>query len=469
MQSIPAQNPRKDGNRTHKAYRYVSRRGFVLGSLGLMGAVFLPGCGGQTKTGGSSAVGTLPDKRVEIDYWHYQTGDNAKVLQKFAREFGKNYKGKIKLTPVAQGSFDDLSQKMRAAAQGGGLPGAEMGSDNDITGYYQSKIIVPIEPYMHNDKYGLSKTRSESFLPSELHRGKLPIYNNHTMDFPIGFSAFTTYWNVDALKKAGFDVPPQTWREFSRHARAVSKANGGMKAWIIFAAGENFISTLLTYGVSWIKDNRTESNFDAPEALQIIKWWKSLKDEGVMEFETPDADKPSFFASKRSAYFMDSSGYASALKGLVKNFDWDAGMPPQGSSDSGEPQRTEKFGPINDIPTTSQHQQLAGWLWLKWLTAPETHARWVSQTSYFPSTEQAAHSKTLQKYYAAFPIAGKLWKEVAPNAHILPPHPALPEVRETIAPNVINEVMIGRLKPEEGMKKLKSQADQAIHQASQKS
>lgn len=55
--------------------------------------------------------------------------------------------------------------------------------------------------------------------------------------------------------------------------------------------------------------------------------------------------------------------------------------------------------------------------------------------------------------------------EVAPYAGILAPHPALTEVRGQITANNVNEVLFGRLSPEEGVQKLQAEANGAIARA----
>ena len=86
-------------------------------------------------------------------------------------------------------------------------------------------------------------------------------------------------------------------------------------------------------------------------------------------------------------------------------------------------------------------------------------------TDYFPSRISVADSPELTAYYEANPHAAKLVKEVAPLAHILSPSPALKEVRGQIAADVVNEVLLGQLSPEDGMLKLKSEADAAVQEA----
>ena len=67
-------------------------------------------------------MGTLPNKLVEIDYWHRQTGDAAKQLEALAADFNTQYAGKIKVTSIAQGSIADLNKKIRAVGDRGRPP-----------------------------------------------------------------------------------------------------------------------------------------------------------------------------------------------------------------------------------------------------------------------------------------------------------------------------------------------------------
>lgn len=408
-------------------------------------------------------MGSLGTSLVSIDYWHRASGKAAKGFDDLAATFNKENEGKVKVTAILQGSIADLNKKVRAAAAGGALPGAIMADDYDVTEYAFSKILTPLDPYIADPKVGLTKDQIANYLPSQLYRHKLAIYGGKTMAFPQAFSAFTTFWNSDALKKAGFDGPPKTWTEFPDQVRAIAKANGGMAGWYISGAGDRFISTMLTDGVDWLAPDGKSSNFNNPRVLEIMKWWRQLSDEKLLA--VPQQSASNLFVAGKCAYFMDSSGYAVSFRDQIKTFKWDGGMPPQASASASLV--TETYGPVNALPKTNAEKQLAGWLWLKWLTSDEALTTWIPITNYFPSTKSAAASAGLKDWYAKNPIAAKLVKDVAPYARILSPSPALTVVREQITANVVQEVLLDRLSPENGVKKLKVEADKAIHDALQ--
>lgn len=397
---------------------------------------------------------------VAIEYWHRSGGDTTNAWVELANQFNATFGDRVTVTPVFQTGIQELNQKIRAAAVGGGLPGASMADDYDVTQYAFNDLIAPLDEYINDPENGFTAEELADFLPEQLGRHKLAIYNDQTMAFPQAFSCFTTWWNVEALQAAGYEAPPASWADFPDVARAIGEANPGMTAWTFGSAGDRFISVLKTYGVEWLKEGGEESNFDAPEALEIMTWWKELSDEGLLAVATESARD--IFAAKGSAFFMDSSANVTGLS-LITDFTWNGTMPPQGPNVT-EP-RTETYGPVNVIPKSTPEQQLAGWLWIKWLASVESLVSWIPVTSYFPSRVSVVESTELTSFYEQYPVAKVLYSDVAPRASILSPSPVLSEVRGTITANVINELLLGRLSPEEAQQKLKAEADESIARA----
>lgn len=444
----------------------LTRRQFLVAAGSVAGAAALAACvapvaqpAAPASGAEAAGIGVLPDTLVEIEYWHRQGGDTALLLETLAGEFNAANEGKVSVTSIAQGNIQELNQKVRAAAAGGGLPGALMGDDYDITQYAFSNILQDFDPYIEDPEVGLTQEQIDDMLPAQFNRHKLDIYNNARYSFPMAFSAFATFWNVDLLKNAGLEKPPASWDEFPDYGRTASAANGDIPVWLIGGAGDRFISCLLTYGVEWLKEGGEESNFDAPEALEIMTWWRELSDEGLLAVTGEARD---LYVAQQNLHYMDSSANAYRFYNTVTDFEWNGGLPPQ--RHDGDPV-TETYGPVNTLPKTNPEQQLAGWLWFKFLIEPDVHARYVAQTSYFPSTKSAIETELLQGIYSENLIARRMIDDVSVYARILAPSPALPEVRGTITASVVEEVMLQQLSPEEGVRKLKAEADEAIRNA----
>ncbi len=213
-----------------------------------------------------------------------------------------------------------------------------------------------------------------------------------------------------------------------------------MAGWFIGGAGDRFTSTMLTAGVDWLSADGKTTNFDRPEATEIMTWWKQLYDEKLLDI--PKENARDLFIAQKCAYFMDSSGNAVGFTNLVKDFKWDVSLPPQAAAGGTV---TETYGPVTVIPKTDAEKQLAGWLWLKWLSTPAPLASWITATSYFPSTKVAAEGPALKEFYAKNAPAAKALREIAPNARILTPSPALTQVRGQIVADAVNQVLLAHL------------------------
>jgi ABC-type glycerol-3-phosphate transport system substrate-binding protein len=153
--------------------------------------------------------------------------------------------------------------------------------------------------------------------------------------------------------------------------------------------------------VIWIKEDGSATNFDRPEPLEIMTWWKALADDGLLAVIDGDEASNAFVAGK-SVYYIDSSGDADDFERDVTAFAWNCGLPPQGA-DNPQPV-CEMYGPINAIPKNDAAKELAGWLWLKWLTNPDALAEWVTVTGYFPSRRSVADNPAVKAYYAQYPV-----------------------------------------------------------------
>ncbi|MCB0128411.1 MAG: extracellular solute-binding protein, partial [Caldilineaceae bacterium] len=348
----------------------LSRRQFLAAAGSVAGAAALAACVPVAETAAPASnaaaegVAVTTDGLVAIEYWHRQSGDTALLLETLAGEFNAAHEGEVSVLPIAQGSIQELNQKVRAAAAGGGMPGALMGDDYDITQYAFSNILQDLDPYIADTTYGLTQEQIDDILPEQYNRHKLEIYDNARYSFPIAFSAFATFWNEDLLANAGLEKPPASWDEFPEYGRTASAANGDIPIWLISGAGDRFISCLLTYGVEWAKPGGEESNFDAPEALEIMTWWRALSDEGLL---TVSKEARDLYVAQQNLHYMDSSANANRFHNTVTDFAWNGGLPPQ--RHEGTPV-TETYGPVNTIPKTSPEQQLAGWRWLKFLIEP---------------------------------------------------------------------------------------------------
>src|SRR5690606_31466182 len=197
----------------------LSRRSFLLGVGSAAGLSLLAACAtpaAQQTAGGTdaeAAAAPAADKLIEIEYWHRSSGDTALLFETFAGEFSDQFADEIKVTSIFQGSIQELNQKVRAAAAGGGLPGALMADDYDVTQYTFSNILVDLTEYVAHPEYGRSQEQIDDILPNQFNRHKLDIYDGRMMALTQGFSGFATFWDLCGIAQIGMERPPHSWND----------------------------------------------------------------------------------------------------------------------------------------------------------------------------------------------------------------------------------------------------------------
>ncbi|NBD22972.1 ABC transporter substrate-binding protein [Paenibacillus glycinis] len=353
------------------------------------------------------------DGPVKIDFWHIQATEYGEAVKDIVAQFNKAYEGKIVVNEVFQGSYTELNQKLRAALQGGGLPAVAMANESDILQYMKADQIVQLDDYINDPTYGLKPEEVSDILPAILDRQRA-IYDGKTMSWPHGNSSTGIYYNKDVLKKAGYDAPAKTWKEFEQQALDIYKKTGVPALVIGNGTGYgshafNFMTELSSYGIDPIAPDLSGVNFDNPQAAELLGIYKNLLDQKAIVVAE---DTEQEFTNGRAAMEIGTTARTTSKLNLIKDkFQWGITLFPQG--DAGKP--TTNIGGGNQVLfKTTPEQQLAGWLFLKYFAGKEGQAIYGAKTGYFPATLSSQDVDVLKQDYAANPQKAQAFKEVFP-------------------------------------------------------
>ena len=265
-----------------------------------------------------------------------------------------------------------------------------------------------------------------------------------------------------ALRKAGIAQPPATWDDVLADAKAI-KTSTGQPLWDLRAdqAGPIFIDVLWTYGVPWLSTDGKSSNFDNSAALKALQMFRQMLDDGTMVV-SPSAEQD--FPNGRGAMLWASSGNLVTFATSITGFEWGIALVPRAS---GAQPVTEMFGSVNTMLKGTPEQQLAAWTFLKFMASADTQAQFAADTGYFPSVRSSSQSATVQDAYQRVPQYKSAVESISPVMQLLPQSAALDQVRNHIATDDVTQVLLQKMTPEDGIRKLKYDADQALKQAAQ--
>jgi sn-glycerol 3-phosphate transport system substrate-binding protein len=396
---------------------------------------------------------------VTIEYWYPYTPPVGTAVEAAVASFNKQWAGQITVKAVFQGTFDQQLAKIRAAAAGGGLPQVATVRESDVSQFDQSGLVVQLDDHVKDVRTGLTSQQLADIYPGVLGRTKLAIWGNKTLAWPCCNTALAWFYNADLLQKAGIGTPPTTWEELLAAAPKIKAATGQPTIDLRQnQAGPIFITTLWTYGIPWLKPDGRSTNFDQPAALEILKWWRQMVDDGTMVMA---ATAENDFPNGRGAMLPASSGNIARFSNDIKTFKWGVMQIP---NKSGQQPVTEMFGAVNTVLKSDKDKQLASWLFVKHMAASETQAQFAADAGYFPSTKSSATSAPIAAAAQKIPQYKDAVERISPHMQLLPQHANLGQIRNTIATDVVTAVLLKQLSPEDGIKKLIADANKALQQ-----
>ncbi|MFG1623851.1 ABC transporter substrate-binding protein [Kribbella sp. NPDC049227] len=399
--------------------RSVRQRRTAIGaSLLAVLALVAAGCGSSSNDSGDSGSGgqDVPgadalDKAsgvTKITFWHGMKGANGEAVDKMVKAFNAAHTGKIEVTAVYQGDYDETITKYKTSVQQGNTPSVVQIYDIGSRFMIDSKQTVPVQSFADKDGYTL-----DSIEPN--------IANYYSIDGKLNSMPFNTsmpllYINKEAFVKAGLDPnkPPANLDEIMADAKKLTIKQGGKTVQYGFNAAIYgwFIEQLIAQSGSTYCDNdngrkdlATQVNFAGEQGVKVATWYQQMVKQGLMPNtgkKTDDAQ--AVFKSGTSAMHLESTGslrgYLDAAKGKFTVLT--APFPHLTASDSGGP----IIGGASlwiDGPGHSDAEKRASWEFVKFASSPEQQAAWHTGTGYFPINSKALDLPEDKAWVAQYP------------------------------------------------------------------
>ena len=151
-----------------------------------------------------------------------------------------------------------------------------------------------------------------------------------------------------------------------------------------------------------MNDAGDKTYFDAPGTVAALEFWKDLgathkvMPEGTIEWGTLRQN----FLEGRTAIMWHSTGNLTVVKNKAK-FDFGVAMLPA-SKRRGTPTGGGNF---YIFKKTTPEERVAAMKLIKYMTSPETSAKWSIKTGYMGVSPAAYETQALQEYVKGFPYA----------------------------------------------------------------
>jgi serine/threonine protein kinase/ABC-type glycerol-3-phosphate transport system substrate-binding protein len=337
-----------------------------------------------TVTVTSSPVVELSD--VTVTFWHTRSsGLPNETLMSIVDEFNATNEYGITVEILDQGGFSDVEDAMDAAIQSGDLPDLVTGYTNALASWASVDVMVDIATFISNTEHGLTEKELAAYLPGTLEGGRNAA--GMQVGFPINQSVNVLFYNISFAQDLGFEAPPTTSVEFKEQACAAAAFNDasgdedliGTGGLVINPSASNYMSWIFAFGDDGVNETGDGYDYSSEASLAAATFLKDLWDSGCTL--TTASYPNSEFASRKALFIMSSTAglpyQIAAFEDIGSSDEW-ALMPFVGPDGR---MAVYSFSKYIGVVKSTPEEELASWLFLKYLTSPELQAILIENSS----------------------------------------------------------------------------------------
>ncbi len=330
---------------------------------------------------------------VEIEFWHAMSGNTEEALKNVVEDFN-NGVGKekgITVTPIYQGSYDDLKSKVTAAIKADTLPAIAQAYGTHISDYLQSGKVQSLDEFIFHDEVGI-KDFDEIY---EAYRNEVSQYDEKGTYYSLPFNKSTEvlFYNKDFFTEHNLSIP-KTWDEMEKLSAKIYEIINNA-ALGIDSSSNYFITMVRQFGGDYTSQDGELLFGEGDAALKTLELFKRNADAGYWRLAGEDKYISTPFVNEQIMMYIGSSNGASYV--YNDNFEWDSAPIPQISEDTKTViQQGTDVAIFNGNNTPEQIY--AAYEFAKYLCSHEGNLAWVTQTGYLPIRESVVESEEYQAY-----------------------------------------------------------------------
>lgn len=371
---------------------------------------------------------------IEVEFWHAMGEANQALIAKIIDNFEKEYQAKgynIKVTQTSLGSYTTLRDSIVSNIAAGTQPTIAQTYPDHVALYLAGNAVRELDSY-NESKWGLGDDE-EQYIDGFFAEGKIYDEKGTLYSLPFNKSTEILYYNKTIFDKYGWTAP-QTWDEVVAISEAFSQTTeyqtlqkaGKQVAGFSYDSEANlFITFTQQWGGEYT--GYTNSNgqgyeleggyvlFNNAKSKEAIKFYYENFKKGYMVTTTHFGTNYSSDAFKAGQCIMTLGSSAGATYNIPDDKSFEVGVSTYPQKDLNNPQVIQQGTNVSLFKCKDAQEELAGWLFLKYLTNYESALIWVTGmeeytningeamdakegTSYFPIRKDVYNSEKYQNY-----------------------------------------------------------------------
>jgi len=334
-----------------------------------------------------SACAKAPDvaEGTVVQFWHVYSDEPGEGLQALVDEFNETNEYGITVEALNQGSYSDIEDKVNAGIQSGDLPDVVMAYTNALADWYSVGSVVDLNTYIGDADHGLTDAELADLYPHLKDAGSAP--DGAWIAYPMTQSANVLVLNYTWAEELSYGVPT-TSAELKELVCAAADQNteiggdfAGTGGLVYYPSATNWLHFLYAFGGNELNADGTAYDFTSQAAIDASMFILDLKENGCV-WQTESYPNPEQAQRKAIITMSSTAGapyYAAAFEdeGNDDEWGWIAAAGPDGTL------AVDAFQQMLGVIPSTEDEELASWMFIKWLTSPEIQERWVKISGYY--------------------------------------------------------------------------------------
>ncbi len=398
----------------------------------------------------------------EVHVWHSLTGPKESVLLSLASRFEAESYPRIRLRVEFH---DPVAKEALVAMEAGHPPDVIIASADELAECLQRDAVVPLRSYVTDPTHGLSTAEQADLWPIALHATSVVSRTGQIYGLLLDCQATVMFYNTSWLKKLKISATPQSWEEFGTACTAAKDRKAGTAGCAFFPDGPVLVNWILGLGGSLVDAERQASALDSAEAITALSLLRNYAGEECLYCVSQPGANREDLSSQEVLFAFGSTHELAAYSAAIMNaktqkprFDWSVAPMPHLAGQS----TVTVQGSLLSVLRTSPRQQLAAWMFLKWLLRPENDAQWALATGALPLRLSSRNLPEMQAYLEQNPQYAAACELLA-HAQ---PEPLLPnwsQIRSLLADTAAS-ICSGSAEPADALAAAQSAADRLAMQ-----
>jgi len=339
-------------------------------------------------------------------FWHPWDGATKKVIDKLVEEFNLKNPWGILANSVAFPGYDRLTNGVETSLPTTNSPQVVAGLLHQALQWDQQKPLVDLQPYMSDQNWGFEPEEQAEFYPIFWDQ---TIIQGRRLGIPAYQTGQIIFYNQTWARELGYKNPPATTEQFRQQACAAAQANLDDDDLENNGTGGLILSTDPGVLLGWMEAFGSSPSLNAnktPSTTNLTTTSQPQPIQSAYQFNTPEFEDAHTFLRKMydddcawlsknqtsEDHFVERMGLfttesvthilqqSEAFKRTGNQDQWTVIPFPSPTS---EPVIVTT-GPFYFLLPGTPQQQLASWLFIRWLSSSENNAKIIESNGAFP-------------------------------------------------------------------------------------